>query len=260
MNGLMLHAGAATCTREEVEAVTTPESTESWTPIPHTALIALVLTNLTALGLRVVSESWGLWQDGMRFFGTMDVVNGSEASDYRIVVGLRNSHDRAFSAGLAMGSRVFVCDNLAFSGEITIARKHTRYIMRDLPGLTNRAVGMLGNLRRTQDERIAAYKTAQLTDGMAHDVLIRALDARVIPNQRIPAVLQEWREPQHDAFEPRTAWSLFNAFTEVMKATNRLELPKRTTALHGLMDQIAGVVVPQARIVEDAEDVEVAVA
>jgi hypothetical protein len=29
---------------------------------------------------------------------------------------------------------VFVCDNLAFSGEIKIARKHTRFIVRDLPG------------------------------------------------------------------------------------------------------------------------------
>jgi hypothetical protein len=30
-------------------------------------------------------------------------------------------------------------------------------------------------------------------------------------------VLDEWREPSHEAFLPRTAWSLHNAFTEVAK-------------------------------------------
>jgi hypothetical protein len=33
------------------------------------------------------------------------------------VLGLRNSHDKRFPAGLVGGSAVFVCDNLAFSGE-----------------------------------------------------------------------------------------------------------------------------------------------
>jgi hypothetical protein len=30
-------------------------------------------------------------------------------------------------------------------------------------------------------------------------------------------VLSEWREPSHEAFKPRTRWSLFNAFTEVLR-------------------------------------------
>ena len=35
---------------------------------------------------------------------------------------------------------------------------------------------------------------------------------------RLPKVIEAWEEPQHEAFQPRTAWSLFNAFTEVQKA------------------------------------------
>jgi hypothetical protein len=30
-------------------------------------------------------------------------------------------------------------------------------------------------------------------------------------------VLEAWEEPRHEEFSPRTAWSLFNAFTEVQK-------------------------------------------
>jgi len=59
-------------------------------------------------------------------------------------VGLRNSHDKTFPAGLVAGTRVFVCDILAFSGLIQIRRKHTRFAARDLRQLTARAVGQIG--------------------------------------------------------------------------------------------------------------------
>lgn len=58
-------------------------------------------------------------------------------------------------------------------------------------------------------------------------------------NRLIPDVLHEWREPKHDAFEGRNVWSLFNAFTESLKG-NLAELPKRTEALHGLLDTHVG--------------------
>ncbi|MFO1437570.1 MAG: hypothetical protein U1F81_04555 [Verrucomicrobiaceae bacterium] len=35
-------------------------------------------------------------------------------------------------------------------------------------------------------------------------------------------------------------WSLFNAFTESLKDGNLAELPKRTEALHGLLDTHVG--------------------
>ena len=53
-------------------------------------------------------------------------------------------------------------------------------------------------------------------------------------------VLREWCEPRHDAFEGRNVWSLFNPFTESLKDGNLAELPKRTEALHGLLDMYVG--------------------
>ena len=57
----------------------------------------------------------------------------TSSEDYCWVLGLRNSHDKTFPAGIVAGASVFVCDNLSFSGEIKFARKHTRFIVRDLP-------------------------------------------------------------------------------------------------------------------------------
>ena len=51
----------------------------------------------------------------------------------------------------------------------------------------------------------------------AHDLLIRAVDEKCLGLRDLPKVLHEWRQPAHEAFQPRTAWSLLNAFTEVAK-------------------------------------------
>ena len=53
-------------------------------------------------------------------------------------------------------------------------------------------------------------------------------------------MLHEWRVPGFDAFEARNVWSLFNSFTEALKEGNLAELPKRTEALHGLLDVHVG--------------------
>jgi hypothetical protein len=52
-------------------------------------------------------------------------------------------------------------------------------------------------------------------------------------------LLKEWREPSHEEFNGRNAWSLFNSYTEVLKG-NLAELPRRTERLHGLLDSEIG--------------------
>jgi hypothetical protein len=127
-----------------------------------------------------------------------------------------------------------------FSGEIRIARKHTGFILRDMPFLTQQAIGRLMDRWHHQDERISAYKTKAVNDRAAHDLIIRATDVGVCSNRLIPSVLQQWRKPKHEEFEQRNVWALFNAFTESLKDGNLSELPKRTEALHGLLDTHVG--------------------
>jgi hypothetical protein len=56
-----------------------------------------------------------------------------------------------------------------------------------------------------------------MRDKSAHDLVVRAVDVGAVTNRMIPAVLKEWREPSYPEFVDRTGWSLFNAFTEVVK-------------------------------------------
>jgi hypothetical protein len=245
-SNLVLHCGAKSVTREQVAAVITPDRTRTWVPIPHARILDGVQDCLGRAGLSVVSEAHALTKGGDRYFGLLQVVNGKAEGDAGLVVGVRNSHDQTFPAGLVLGANVFVCDNLSFNGSVRLARKHTAHVERDLPQLVERAVGRLGDLRRTQDERFAAYRSHELSDGAAHDLVVRALDAGVAPVTRLPLVLKEWREPRHSEFrEGRTAWRLFNAFTEALKG-NLDALPRRTQALHGLLDAACGLVLATA--------------
>lgn len=237
---LVLHCGAAKVERAEVEIVPTPDATDTWTPIPHTALIERVEDTLKSDGLRIVNQTHSMTKQGLRYFGLMQIANGHNSEDYSWVLGLRNSHDKSFPAGLVVGASVFVCDNLSFSGEIRMARKHTTHIMRDLPSLVQRSIGQLVSRWHDQDTRIEAYKSFELSDLLAHDMIVRAIDARAATATQVPPLLQEWRHPRHDAFAPRTAWSLFNSFTEVMKGLSLNELSNRTQRLHGLFDTTVG--------------------
>lgn len=227
-------------TDEQLAKIKTPAATRSHFPIPHYRLLQQVRTTLEKSGLRIVAQHHVTSHEGQRYFGLMQVVGRHEDKGYSLVTGLRNAHDKSIVAGLACGAGVHACTNLSFSGEVTIARKHTRFAERDLPTLIESAVGRLGDLRRHQDERIAAYQGAAMADAKAHDLVVQALDARIVPVTRVPAVLAEWRKPSHDEFKPRNAWSLFNAFTEVLKDSSLFQRPVATQALHGLLDTAVG--------------------
>jgi hypothetical protein len=240
MANLILHCGAHLVPRTQLATTPTPAATKTWQPIPHEDFVKQVEELLPRYNLRVANESHALTHDAARYFGLMEIQNGANHPDYTWVLGLRNSHDQAFSAGVVAGSQVFCCDNLAFSGDVQVSRKHTRFIMRDLPELVSGAIERLVHRWHDQDHRIDAYKNCRLGDSEAHDLVIQSLDRGVISGSRVPEVLQEWRKPRHDAFQPRNTWSLFNAFTEVMKGRGLHLLPKRTQALHGLCDQFVG--------------------
>ena len=245
MKDLMLHCGGELVDWNTIEMTPTPDSTDTWTPIPHAQLITTIKDTLIRGGLDVINEQHGLAKNGLRYFGIMQLVNDTDSEDHSTILGIRNSHDKKFTAGLTVGAGVFVCDNLSFSGEVTIARKHTRNINSDLPRLVETAVGKIGKARRTQEHWFAAYKRTKIKDAQVHDLVIQALDVKAICTTYIPKIIQEWREPTHEEFtvDGKSLWRLFNACTGAHKRTRPETLAPRTMALHGLLDSFAGIAV-----------------
>jgi hypothetical protein len=217
----------------------TPRRTPSWQPIPHLKVLQVVEEALLRGGLTVMGQSHGLTHDGSRYFGLLEVQSKLKESNW--VVGIRNAHDKRFAAGIVASSQVLVCDNLCFSGEVALARKHTANILRDLPLLASEAVVRVYGHWRNHAARVERYQGIRINDRDAHDLVIRSVDSGVMANSYVPKVLEEWRGPRHREFEPRNVWSLQNAFTEVFKGRVDL-LPERTLRLHELLDQRVGYV------------------
>jgi hypothetical protein len=239
---LCCHRGASAVERSRIIECQTPVGSATWQPIPHETLIASAASAIEAAGLTITDEQHAITRNEDRYFGVLNLapaVGGPE--DFTFAVGLRNSHDKSMQAGIALGTLVFVCDNLAFSGEVQVGRRHSGRILEVLPGLLAGAVAKIMAGSAQMVARVDAYKGRRLHDVKAHDLILRAVDERVISNARIAAVVKEWRQPSHPEFAARTAWSLFNAFTEVLKATPAVTLQPRTARLHRLFDDFAHV-------------------
>lgn len=235
MAKMMLHCGAKTVGIEDVASVKTPEATLTHYPVPHDTLIAETLETLGSYGYDVRNVTHALGgRDDARYFGLIDIVH--EAADYGLTVGVRNSHDKAYSAGLVAGTRVFVCDNLAFNGEVKLNRKHTRYIVRDLPHMLGKMMGRMGKFLERQDEQIAAYKGRELDDAKARYLMVEMVKRGAVPVTKLPAVLKEWERPSHGEFSDRNMWSLFNAVTECAKGWGAEQTVRRTQVLHAVCD------------------------
>ena len=128
--GMILHCGAELATRTDLTTVETPEATETWFPLSHERLVQSVENQLRETGFEIEAETHALAKEGNRYFGMFQVrLPSRQRSDFHWIVGLRNSHDKTFPAGMVAGTRVTVCDNLLFSGSVNLSRKHTRFAL-----------------------------------------------------------------------------------------------------------------------------------
>jgi hypothetical protein len=217
---LMLHRGGWEATKADLAAVPVPEPTESYHPVPYGRFIEEVELHVPRFGLTIQSEQFALAREGSQMFGVLTCANGKQAADYALAIGVRSSYDRTLAVSMASGINVTVCSNLAFSGEVKMNRKHTVHVFRDLPDLIYRMLSQVSSMRERTDGEIAAMKVRELPLAHAHHLMVEAVKANVLPASRLPKVIEAWEEPKHEEFAPRTAWSLFNAFTEVQKSTS----------------------------------------
>jgi len=219
-DSLVVHRGGWEATKADLASVPVPDPTESYHPVPYNRFVEEIELHVPRFGLKVESEAFALARDGAQMFGVLTCTNGRDAGDYALAIGARSSYDRSLAVGLTSGVRVWVCDNLAFSGEVTMNRKHTVHVFRDLPGLIYRMLSQVTVLKARTDEEIAGMKVLPVSEERAHHLMVEAVRASVLPASRLPKVIEAWEEPRHEEFRPRTAWSLFNAFTEVQKGAS----------------------------------------
>ena len=262
---LLTHCGSRRVSESVLQKMGTAEGTETHRPISHWDAFNRTANGLRAAGWEVVSakhsvnsrnETSGLWD---QYFGLIELAKGVHGHDgaaseldqeASMMAAVRNAHDKRFPYGFAYGANVFVCDNLAFHGEVTKTRRHTKNIEEDLDEVIRRGIEMLNHGRIVIAKRHRSYQQTQLLESEVNDIIVRSYrDFNAIPKTLITDVLNEFHEPSHDEHKEydsghaglRSMWRLYNAYTESLKGRGSLAtLGDRTMRLHKLLDNYAG--------------------
>jgi hypothetical protein len=232
---LTVHAGGRFATRDELSLVPVPVETESYTPVPHNHL-AETLTTIgrdILKGYSLESEQYALAREGNQMFGVLTF--RGEHPEMGLSVGFRNSYDKSMAIGIAIGAKVFVCDNLALAGDVTVLRKHTGNVWASLEDMA------ISTLYRSQKnfqkvvEDSESLKNMNISDTGAFQYMGLLYGKGVLTPRQLPVVKREWLKPSHEDFQPRNKWSFYNACTEAMKSAPPVLVMEKHIMLHEVM-------------------------
>jgi hypothetical protein len=251
--------GTGNITRQELSQLDTPEANGPWhRPVPFGDYIDMVTDSLIGRGATIVSEEFQLTNNSQRFFGAMQIRPKNvdtflPGTGTDLIVGLRGSHDKIVPRGICIGTRVMVCSNLCFDGDMgNLKTRQTTNVMERLPVMITSVVGEIDKIVQTNVTRIEAYKNHNVKTSQAGDAVIVDLFRREVINlQQMQTALGEWIEPsfgEHQSDGDYTAWSVFNSVTQAFKPVgqraanqyNHAELNRRSTQLVESLDQIVG--------------------
>ncbi len=236
---LVLHRGARPVTLEELAAVPAPPPEGRWYPQPHATVVMSVKETLQEFGYTIAKEQHGLSRNDARYFGTLDLTTPM-IDGVALAVGIRSSTDRSFPLGFCAGSRVFTCDNLSFSAELMVKRKHTTNSVMRFRDDIAQAVNRLSAYRELESARIEKMRDTEVLNPLAESYMLRLFERGIIPARHLPRVIAEWRNPSFEEFKAPTFWNLLNAVTTVIGDTAQADPQRyalRTMRLTAMLSQ-----------------------
>ena len=231
---LMLHSGAESATMNELISIPLPQKTRSYQPVPHEQLSTMLMQMVASIfpDFSYEKSHFGLAADGNKMFGIHTF--RSVDSALGLSIGFRNSYDRSMSVGIAVGASVFVCDNMVISGDITVLRKHTSNVIRDMESMALQAIYRSQATYAEILDDAGAMQNIPINDDQAYRMLGLVYGRGIMTPRQIPVGHREWESPTHDDFAPRTVWSLYNSITEALKSAPLSSIMEKHLSLHHL--------------------------
>jgi hypothetical protein len=237
MSGTLVASGLSKIGRAELAQIAVPEGTSTHKPVPHHTIVEELVETLSFRHIGVVQEEYAVSPDGMKVFGVLDLETQMEGC--RFSIGFRNSHDKSLRLGLTAGLRVFVCSNMAFSGDFTpVLAKHTKSF--NLIDTLSVGVDRIQRNFEPMQRQVESWRQTQISDAQAKLIFYSAfVDGKLdAPKGLLPDVRRHYFEPQYPEFSPRTMWSLSNAFTSTFKKLDPVPQFKATAKLGEFLSQL----------------------
>jgi hypothetical protein len=217
-------------TRADLAFVPAPHSTSTHQVIPHIEIVHALEEQLGFRHIAIASEEYAVTKDGRNFFGVMTLDQGMDGASFAL--GVRNSHSKQFRLSIVVGLRIFVCSNLSFAGDFNILlAKHSKHF--SLKNAISIGIDEAQRGFEPMQIQVSAWKEIQVSDDQARLSIFKAFveDELDAPKHLAREVWRNWREPAHEEFRPRTAYSLQNAFTSSFKLLDPVPLYRSTADL-----------------------------
>lgn len=228
----MLSAGNTNrVTEAEVIAVPQPEFTRSWRPVSHATVIDILGKAVKETGMEVVNKEYSITTNGNNMFGAWTLSNGNDDAAWSI--GLRNSMQKTFAVGICAGTRVFVCDNLCFSGDFVEFRRHTSGLtIEALEALSFRAMGKTIDKMSELEGFMSRLHRFELPDLERKILTFEAMEKGVFPPSKFEAFAGAWMEERD--LHGNTLYAFYGAGTRVMRGSSLFTVSDRSAALNNL--------------------------
>ncbi len=195
----------------EVLSVPVPQQTDSYIPVSNKYLIDSVREQLYSSGFSVNNERYELSKNGSQMFGSMSIVSNNNVMLKEF--GFRNSYDKSLPIGFAAGSRVLVCSNLMFRGDIILMRKHTLNVFEDFNKLLSEAVSNVNDQFDAIQIEYEKLNLIPVTDLEASRLAGEMYFKNKIKDTHISIIKKEWNE----TYKNKTAWDFCQCTTEALK-------------------------------------------
>jgi hypothetical protein len=207
---------------------------------------------LNDMGVTVAQEEYAVSKDNMKMFGSMEIrpMEGEliKATDWKLLVGIRGSHDQSIARGLVLGSQVMVCSNLCFHGNLGHLRtKQTTNIEGRIRTLIRQSVHHIPAMAERQDAVFDMYKEKRLSMYRAEAALVEMFRRGGLSGNQLAVAVSEWDKPTYEehAENKGSAWQLFNAATQALKPTgqnvNMNLVSQRSEIVSNVVNEFVGI-------------------
>lgn len=241
--------------RDQLAMIPTPEGRGRFHhPYPFGDYVEDVALALDRSGIEILGEEYAVTKDHQRMFGVMEIgakpLEGEliTADEWKLLVGVRGSHDQKVQRGIVLGSSVMVCSNLCFGGNIgKLNTKQTTNIGLRLPGLIRNAVAQIPQMAERQERVYDAYHNTNLNARGGDAALVEIYRRDGLSSAQLGRAIHEWHEPTHQEHtaEGWSAWRLMNSVTESLKPSGshvNMELvAHRTQVTSKFLDEVCGI-------------------
>jgi hypothetical protein len=244
---LVSHVDTEKITRDQLALIPTPVGTDSHKPVPHHEIVQALADTLAFRHISIFRDEYAVSKDGAKMFGLIELETGFTGA--RFALGIRNSHDKSMRLAMTVGYRVFVCDNMAFHGDFQpVLAKHSKHF--NLLDSISIGVDHMQRSFAPMVEQVETWRGSRIADETAKLIIYRAFVEKAldVPHRLEREVHNLYFNPTAEEFQPRTLWSLSNAFTGALKQLEPIPQFKATAEVGEFLREYTTITFPKEKL------------